>query len=541
MDPGGLRQVFTYCLGHPAACIVSHHMSDLHRGTIRIIFLEDEANDFKLVERQLHKSNLQFDLVRVESDRQFIDEIGRVPDIILSDHHLPEFDGFTALELARAKCPQVPFIFVTGSVTEKEATEALRRGASDIVPKDDLSTALIPAIASALELTGEREKRRQAETALEHSEDRYRRLVQLLPCAVLVHRNGTITFANKAAAILVGGEDVQDLVGTEVTRFVPPEYQDVVRTRIERVLGGDTVPFLEEKLVRLDGTFVDVEVSAAPVVLPDDPTPAVMVVAIDITERVRACERVKNLNAELEERVRSRTAELENAVRELEGFSYSVSHDLRAPLRHIDGFTELLMHSAGDKLDATSREYLDIITGSARQMTSLIEALLAFSRLSRTPLNTQPIALRQLVDGVIHDLRYEMEGRDVRWQIGTLPTVHGDPTLLRQVLYNLLANAIKYTRPRATARIEIGATHTPAEDIIYIKDNGVGFDMEFATKLFGVFQRLHPSADFEGVGIGLANVRRVVQRHGGRAWAEAVVNAGATFYFSLPRNPVVLT
>jgi PAS domain S-box-containing protein len=514
-------------------------MPDSKGGKLRIIFLEDEAKDFRLVEGQLEKARLPFELVRVESDRQFLEQLERVPDLILSDHHLPEFDGFAALNMARAKCPNVPFIFVTGAVTDAEAAEARRRGAVDIVLKNELAATLLPAITSALELVDERSKRQEAENALKESEDRYRRLLELLPCAVIVHQRGTIMVANAAAARLLGASRPQDLIGADVAKFVSPEYREKVRARIEQVEHGDTVPFLQEKLIRLDGALVDVEVAATPVALPDDPAPGVMVVAIDITERVQACDRIKQLNSELEDRVRTRTAELENAVRELEGFSYSVSHDLRAPLRHIDGFTELLLHNAGEKLDATSKEYLDIITGAARQMSNLIEALLAFSRLSRAPLNTQPVSLAQLLDGVLHDLRYETEGRKVEWQIALLPTVHGDATLLRQVLFNLLSNAVKYTRPRTVARIEVGQTHTPAEHIIYVKDNGVGFDMEFAGKLFGVFQRLHPSADFEGVGIGLANVRRIVQRHGGRTWAEAVPDQGATFYFSLPRTPIL--
>jgi light-regulated signal transduction histidine kinase (bacteriophytochrome) len=289
----------------------------------------------------------------------------------------------------------------------------------------------------------------------------------------------------------------------------------------------------------LDGTQVSVEVAGSPAVLPDEPDQAaIMVVAIDTTERVAAREQIERLNADLEDRVRRRTAELEITVRELEAFSYSVSHDLRAPLRHIDGFADLLRQSAGNQLDAASREYLNIVTESAREMGKLIEALLSFSRLARAHLGGTPVKLRQLLDGILHDLRYELEGRQIQWTLGDLPEVYGDSTLLRQVLFNLLSNSIKYTRPRAVAKIEVGATHNPTEHIIFVKDNGVGFDMEFASKLFGVFQRLHPSADFEGIGIGLANVRRIVQRHGGRTWAEAAPDQGATFYFSLPTSPV---
>lgn len=261
-----------------------------------------------------------------------------------------------------------------------------------------------------------------------------------------------------------------------------------------------------------------------------------MVVVIDITDEKRAQEEVKKLNTELEERVHQRTADLEAAVHELEAFSYSISHDLRAPLRHIDGFADLLRHSTGGKLDTASTEYLDIIVDSARQMSKLIDALLTFSRMSRVPLARSRVNLKRLAEAVIHDLRYEAEGRQVAWQVGQLPEVSGDSTLLRQVLVNLLSNALKYTRPRQAARIEITSKETAAEYIIQVRDNGIGFDMQFADKLFGVFQRLHSSNHFEGIGIGLANVRRIIQRHGGRTWAEAKPDQGATFYFTLPKN-----
>ena len=506
---------------------------------LRIIFLEDEAKDFSLVQRGLERGGIQCDLIRVASHRQFLDEVARPPDIILSDHHLPEFDGFAALKLAREKCPDVPFVFVTGSVNEEQNNEAARLGASDIVLKNELATSLIPAINHAQEIAEERKRRREAENAWRQSEERYRRLVDLLPCSVIIHRNRKIILANKSAIALLGANSVDQLIGRDIRDFVPQEYQTIVGERLGNVEHGMTVPFIEEKILRLDGTQVSVEVAGSPAVLPDEPDQAaIMVVAIDTTERVAAREQIERLNADLEDRVRRRTAELEITVRELEAFSYSVSHDLRAPLRHIDGFADLLRQSAGNQLDAASREYLNIVTESAREMGKLIEALLSFSRLARAHLGGTPVKLRQLLDGILHDLRYELEGRQIQWTLGDLPEVYGDSTLLRQVLFNLLSNSIKYTRPRAVAKIEVGATHNPTEHIIFVKDNGVGFDMEFASKLFGVFQRLHPSADFEGIGIGLANVRRIVQRHGGRTWAEAAPDQGATFYFSLPTSPV---
>jgi signal transduction histidine kinase len=248
---------------------------------------------------------------------------------------------------------------------------------------------------------------------------------------------------------------------------------------------------------------------------------------------------LQDARAELENRVRQRTAELDESNKELEAFSYSVSHDLRAPLRHVTGFANLLSRHAGESLDVQGRRYLTTITDSAARMATLIDDLLAFSRMGRAGLTKRRVDLGALVREARDEVAADANGRRIVWTVDSLPIVDGDPALLRPMLVNLLSNAVKYSSTREEARIDVGmATGTDFEVVVYVRDNGVGFDMTYAHKLFGVFQRLHRAEDFSGTGIGLANVRRIVQRHGGRTWAEGEVDRGATFYFSLPLTAV---
>jgi light-regulated signal transduction histidine kinase (bacteriophytochrome) len=236
---------------------------------------------------------------------------------------------------------------------------------------------------------------------------------------------------------------------------------------------------------------------------------------------------------ELELRVVRRTAQLEAVNRELESFTYSVAHDLRAPLRHIQGFADALTEDCADHLDAAARGYLNRIVESTRRMDQLINDLLGLAHVGRQELSIQPVNLNALVQDVVREMAHETEGRNIEWRFGKLPVVECDPGLIKLVFYNLLSNAVKYTRPRDPAVIEAGQTTVDGERVLFIRDNGVGFNMKYAHKLFGVFERLHRREDFEGTGVGLATVQRIIHKHGGRIRAEAEIDKGATFYFTL--------
>jgi len=314
--------------------------------------------------------------------------------------------------------------------------------------------------------------------------------------------------------------------------FVHPEDREKTRSESKRLTQGGEVVSFENRYLSKDGTYRWLLWSARALVHEQ----LIFASARDQTERKQVEEQILSLNSEL----KKRADDLETANKELEAFSYSVSHDLRAPLRHIHGFVELLQKAPALQADESSLRQMRIIAKAAREMGLLIDDLIAFSRTSRAEMHPMQVDMRDLIDQVIHDLQLECQGRKLVWDIRPLPPADGDPSLLRLVWMNLIGNAIKYTRPREQATIEIGQIAEDADKtgkynrVFYIRDNGVGFDMQYASKLFGVFQRLHRAEDFEGTGIGLANVQRIIHRHGGRVWAESKVDSGAVFYFSLP-------
>jgi PAS domain S-box-containing protein len=276
-----------------------------------------------------------------------------------------------------------------------------------------------------------------------------------------------------------------------------------------------------------------IEVTARPLRNENETVIAGVAAFRDITERKMAEQNVRRLNDELERRVAQRTAELEATNRELEAFTYSVSHDLRAPLRHIAGFSGILLEEFGASLPAEAQRYVGRIQNGSRRMGQLLDELLNLTRLGRQDLKTQIVGLGSLVKEVIAELEGDCEGREVEWKIGDLPFVECDAMLVRQVFQNLISNALKYSRPRTKAVIEIGEMQEGQERTVFVRDNGVGFSMKYADKLFGVFQRLHRDEDFEGTGVGLATVQRIIQKHKGRVWATAELDQGATFYFTL--------
>ncbi len=373
------------------------------------------------------------------------------------------------------------------------------------------------------------------------AEARFRAVVESAPSGMLmVNQDGKIVLVNRETERLFGYTR-EELAGQPIERLVPQQSRSKhpeLRTGFfadpqTRAMGAGR----DLHGVRKDGTEIPVEIGLNPI--ETDEGLFVLASIVDITERKRAEQELRQLSENLELRVRERTAQLETANRELEAFTYSVSHDLRAPLRQVDGFSKLVQEAAGASLDITTRHYLDRVREGTQHMGKLVDDLLHLAQVGRQAVNTRVTSLTAVVRDALADLQPDLEGRRVEWTLGALPELQCDPGLMKIVFTNLLSNAIKYTRNRLPAVIEVSCTSRDGRAVILVRDNGVGFKMKYADKLFGVFQRLHRADQFEGTGVGLATVQRIVHKHGGEIWAEAEPDLGATFFFTLGGTPPV--
>jgi PAS domain S-box-containing protein len=493
---------------------------------LRVLVVEDTPQDMVLINHELRKTGLRFRSRRVESREAFLHELEHhSPDIILSDHGVPGFDGFAALAEARNRCPQAPFIFVTGAPRDEAFRQTLHSGADDYVLKSHLNL-LGPAVERALREASTRASRSQLETALQNAEEQLRLLTDELKehATFMLDASGRIASWNPGA---------EEMLGYEPNEILDRDFCDIFAQGAE---GGSQSRKLVEtagregragspvSLTRKHGEILNL--NATVIALRGSPRTlrGFFCVLHDAT-------RCKRINSQSKDRV----ARLEAASSEMEKFTHAVALDLQLPLRDIEGCAELLMKSAGGQLEQKNHDYLAAIQKAAQRMGHLVDDLFTFSRIGQSQMYRLPLSLKDVANEVIHDLRTQTEGREVEWMIGDLPEVAGDSVMLWQVMTNLISNALKFTRTKEHARIEVGATENEREHIIFVRDNGVGFDPTCADRLFGVFQRLH-THEFEGTGVGLANVRRIIERHGGRVWAEGATDEGATFYFALPKH-----
>lgn len=383
------------------------------------------------------------------------------------------------------------------------------------------------------------EQAQQAENseAPEQTDESFRLLVESVKDygIYMLDPEGYVTSWN-AGAERIKGYTAEEIIGQHFSCFFPPEDVEAGKPERELEIAKAEGRYIDEGWrVRKDGTRFWAYVAITALYDHDGKPRGFGKVTRDMTERKQVEEEIRRLNTELEERVVKRTAQLEAANKELEAFSYSVSHDLRSPLRAVNGFSRILQEDYAEILPEDGQELLTLIQESAGQMGQLIDDLLAFSRLGRQPLNRQQVELREVIERAFKELHEDLQDRQVDINVGELPPCYCDTALITQLVINLLSNAIKFTRHREVARIEIGAYVQEDEQVYYVRDNGAGFDMRHADKLFGVFQRLHLPEEYEGTGVGLALVQRIALRHGGRVWADGEPDQGATFYVALPR------
>ncbi|MFC4454732.1 PAS domain S-box protein [Deinococcus sonorensis] len=478
--------------------------------------------------------------------------------VILLDVRMPGMDGFETASLIRSR-PQsesTPIIFVTAyDRAETELLGGYRLGAVDFIFAPVQSEILRAKVGVFVDLhlktlslqsqerqlrAFEAQRAQQAQTQLRRESQRARQerdklsraLDQLADPVFITDRAGTIEYVNPAFETVTGYRRDQAL-GRRPDLLKSGVHDDAFYADMWTTLArGDTYRG-EVVNRRQDGTLYTEEKTLTPLKDPRGNITHFVSTGRDITDRKHMEQELQALTVSLEARVQERTAQLQDMNAELEAFAYSVSHDLRTPLRHIASFADLLHRKAGHELSERSLGYLQTIQEATHRMDRLILGLLDFARTSRQDLDLRPVDLTALVREVIRELPPEDQSDRVRWNVQQLPVVQGDLTALRQVFVNLLSNALKYSCHREEVVIDIWATHQDHEHAVHIRDNGVGFDMAYANKLFGIFKRLHGNS-FEGVGVGLSNVKRLVTRQGGRVWAEGREGEGATFSFALP-------
>jgi PAS domain S-box-containing protein len=545
----------------------------------KILVVDDTSTNLQVLTNLLEEHGYT---VYPASDGELALEFVRstLPDLILLDIRMPGMDGYEVCRRLKAdeRTRVIPVIFISILEDEHDKVKGFRAGAVDYITKPfqaeevvarvrihlqlrELTEQLEHKVAERTEafrdanarLQRELKQRQRTEEELAGYRDHLEELVQARTAELEAARNRARQYLDIAGVILVAidadrrvtlinqkGCEVLQGTATEIIgkdwfeTFVPEQIRRDVVDGFQQLMAGELEPmeYFENPVLTQSGEKRLVAWHNA--LLKDDKgrITGTLSSGEDITEKKHAEEQIINLNQDLQKRA----ASLEAANKELEGFTYSVSHDLRAPLRHIHSFLELLQKLVGNTLDEQCWHYMDNISEAAQKMGRLIDELLSFSRMGRYALSIRKVDLAELVRDILREFEPDTAGRNIDWRIGDLPVVSGDGSMLRTVLVSLISNALKFTLLRETARIEIGSIAGQAsEAVIFVRDNGVGFDMAYADKLFGVFQRLHREEEFEGTGIGLANVRRIIARHGGRVWAEGESGRGAAFFFSLPK------
>jgi len=502
---------------------------------LKMLILEESKIDTALVVDELKQGGFDLFSERVDTAETMKTALSKEPwDVIVSDYTMSRFSALAALAVLQHSGLDIPFIIVSGSIGEEIAVEALKKGANDYLMKGNLAR-LVPAIERETREVQERKTRKQVEDALKETENTYRRLVDGVKDygIFMLDPQGKVLSWN-AGAERITGYTTDEILGQAFSMFYLEEdiQQDKPEIELKAALahGG----FESESIRVRNGqkTFY-AQVVITPVYHELGQLIGYSVITRDITERKDAEEKIKVLAAELEQRVRERTDQLEQVNRELESFSYSVSHDLQAPVRNLLSLCKKLLSRYGNQLDEEGNTFLEYIMESGQQIHLLINDLLNLSRVSQNTLRLTTINLSEMVNDVVRNLKARDPDRQVEVEITKGISVTGDASLLKIALQNLLENAWKFTSKIPQATIIFGEIPYQGKVAYFIRDNGVGFDPAYQDRLFTAFQRLHGADEYPGSGIGLATVQRIIHRHGGKVWAKGDIDHGACFYFTL--------
>jgi PAS domain S-box-containing protein len=497
----------------------------------RILITENEIIVARDLEQRLHRLGYQVAGI-VDTGEEAVQRTATLrPDLVLMDIRLNgEMDGIAAAVQIRS-ATKTPVVFVTAHADLDTLKRAGMSEPVGYIVKPFEEEALHAAIEMAF-------YRHRAESRLRDMERWLATTLRSMGDAVITTDEAErITYLNPVAESLTGWSLQESLGGpfNTVFRAIHAGDRESVADPVQRVLRDGLLISLDGDIILLskDGRERPIDESAAPIRDDRGKTTGAVVVFRDATLRVQTEAELRRFNEALDQRVQERTAELQAANKEFEAFSYSISHDLRAPIRAIHGFAHILAEQMQGRLEESEIRLLEVITDSSKKMGEMIDGFIALTQTGRQSLNPKPVDMEALVRGVVDALRAAHPQADTRFEVGPLPEAVGDPLLLRQLWTNLLDNALKFSATRQTALITVGAREAEEGVVYFVRDNGVGFDMAYSDKLFGVFHRLHHADEFAGHGLGLATVKRIVHKHGGRVWAESEPGNGATFHFTL--------